>query len=147
VNAITAHVIEAISALIEALTETAHLLRMIVSDAEQTVAWLSTEHLGGASQQEANNSPPVTRLTYAAITQVQVPPRHMKVMVRSQGCEKQVLIDRTDNTGDESFQRLTERELVVKANTMVKLMGDLAVDKPDEGDLFMGAQREGSSTS
>jgi hypothetical protein len=139
---LTARIITTLAEPIEKLTETVERLTTIATNTEQSVAQLSADRPGGAAQQDTPVVQPATaRPTYVAVTQVQVPPRHAEVMARSQGHEKQVLIDRTTETNDDSFQKLTERELVVKANTTVELMGDLAADRPEGGELFIGAQK------
>jgi hypothetical protein len=83
------------------------------------------------------------RRTYATAARTPPPLQHAEVFARSQGRDKQVLIDCLAGQGaeEEQGQQLNERELVKKANMSVELMGIQAEDKPDDGDLFVGAQR------
>jgi hypothetical protein len=138
---IAAQVIAAIADPIERMSETAQQLSTLATKTEQAIVRLSADRPGGAAQPETPGSQQATRPTYAAVTQVQVPPRHAEVLARSQGREKQVLIDSTSATSQDGLRELTERELVVKANTTVELMGELAVGKPEGGELFVGAQK------
>lgn len=79
--------------------------------------------------------------TYATVTQAHTPPKHSEVLAKAQGRERQVLVDWEERAGDEATNSMTEKELVKKANTTIELMGIEAEDRPNQGEMFVGAQR------
>jgi hypothetical protein len=96
-----------------------------------------------ASQTQTQAQPPPP-LTYAAVTQTPTPPRHAEVMARSLGRNRQILIERNDAAGanPEEIARLSEKELVAKANLAIDTMGDLSSTRPEGvSDIFVGAKR------
>jgi hypothetical protein len=140
-NGVATQILAAIATPLERLSNSVHRLESITPEGEQTAERQATERPGGAPQLASATAQIAIRPTYAAVTQVQVPPRHAEVMARSQGRDKQVLIEGVEGTNNEDLQRLTERELVDKAETTLELMGLMAADKPEEGRMFVGAQK------
>ena len=78
--------------------------------------------------------------TYASITQQHIPTAHLTVITRGEANDKQMLLQKDPTITDGSLDRLTEKELVVKANTTIDLMGMEAEDRPDDT-KFVGAKR------
>ena len=61
--------------------------------------------------------------TYAAAVQYQPHPIHEEVITRGQTADKQILIQKDQNTTENALDSLTEKDLVAKANTALDLMG------------------------
>jgi hypothetical protein len=164
---ITTKVLEAINPLVNELTSIAEEMRTATISQADTIEEFRDETRGtceamkeaiqeladqtekarvereldaqGASTGMANTGTE-QRPTYASITQVHTPPRHAEVIARSQGRERQVLIEWGDKAANNTAG-LTEKELVAKANEALELMGDEPGDRPEAGNLFIGAQR------
>ena len=81
------------------------------------------------------------QVTYTTVTQQQGPPVHAaSVIVRGEITDKQILIQKDPNITNNALETLSEKDLVVKANTTLDLMGIEATDKP-EGTTFVSAQK------
>jgi hypothetical protein len=79
------------------------------------------------------------QMTYATVTQQQGPPVHTaSVIARGEITNKQILIQKDPNITNNALKTLSEKDLVVKVNTTLDLMGIKAVDKL-EGTTFVGA--------
>ena len=68
--------------------------------------------------------------TYAVAAQTQVPTVHAAVVSKGETSNKQILIQKDPNTTDNVLDNLTERDLIMKANTAIDLMGIEATDAP-----------------
>jgi uncharacterized protein YoxC len=55
--------------------------------------------------------------TYASIVQQQIPTAHASTITRGDTIDKQILIQEDKDATDNTLKRLSEKELVVKANT------------------------------
>jgi hypothetical protein len=78
--------------------------------------------------------------TYAAITQQQVPTAHTSTITRGDITDKQILIQKDKDATDNTLEPLSEKDLVVKVNTTLDLMGIDAEDKPP-GTTFVGVKK------
>ena len=78
--------------------------------------------------------------TYATIMQQQIPMAHASTITRGDITDKQILIQKDKDTTDNALEPLSEKDLVVKANTSLDLMGIEADDKP-LGMTFVGAKK------
>jgi uncharacterized protein YoxC len=81
---------------------------------------------------------PVT--TYVSIMQQQIPMAHASAITRGDIIDKQVLIQKDKYATDNMLKPLSEKDLVVKANTTLDLMGIEAEDKP-LGTAFIGVKK------
>jgi hypothetical protein len=78
--------------------------------------------------------------TYASVVQQQVPTAHASAITRGDITDKQILIQKAKDATDNTLKPLSEKDLVVKANTTLDLMGIEADDKP-LGTTFVGAKK------
>ena len=78
--------------------------------------------------------------TYALAAQQQIPMAHTSAVMRGDITNKQILIQKDKNTTDNTLDPLSEKDLVVKANTTLDLLGIEAADKPP-GITFIGAKK------
>lgn len=78
--------------------------------------------------------------TYASVAQQQIPTTHASAITRGDITDKQILIQKDKDATDNTLEPLSEKELVVKANTTLDLMGIEADDKPP-GTAFVGAKK------
>ncbi|KAF8809754.1 hypothetical protein BYT27DRAFT_7016752, partial [Phlegmacium glaucopus] len=75
--------------------------------------------------------PPTTAWSYAEIAQSQqIPNIHLAVITCGQSNDWKLLMQRNARNMDSAMDKLTEKELVVKANTALKLMEDDLAEKP-----------------
>jgi len=78
--------------------------------------------------------------SYAAITQQHVPITHLTVITRGETNNKQILIQKDVNANSNNLDSLTEKDLVVKANMALDLMGIEAANQPNNT-KFIGAKK------
>ena len=78
--------------------------------------------------------------TYASVAQQQIPMAHTSAITRGDITDKQILIQKDKDATDNTLEPLSEKDLVVKANTTLDLMGIEAEDKPP-GTAFVGAKK------
>ena len=78
--------------------------------------------------------------TYASAAQQQIPTAHASAISRGDITDKQILIQKDKDATDNALEPLSEKDLVVKANTTLDLMGIEADDKP-LGTTFVGARK------
>ena len=78
--------------------------------------------------------------TYASAAQQQIPTAHASAISRGDITDKQILIQKDKDATDNALDPLSEKDLVVKANTTLDLMGIEADDKP-QGTAFVGARK------
>jgi hypothetical protein len=78
--------------------------------------------------------------TYASVAQQQIPTAHASAITRGDITDKQILIQKDKEATDNALEPLSEKDLVVKANTTLDLMGMEADDKPP-GTAFVGAKK------
>ena len=79
-------------------------------------------------------------MTYAAATQQEVHADHAEVITRGHTTDKQILIQKDKDATDNALDSLTEKDLVVKANTALDLMGKAGMNKPRHTS-FIGAKK------
>jgi hypothetical protein len=80
-------------------------------------------------------------MTYAAVAQQQIPPTHLAAITWGEANDKQIVVQKDPTTTrDEAFEKLTEKELVEKANITLTLMGQQAADAPADTH-FVGAKK------
>ena len=75
-------------------------------------------------------APTPTTTTYTTITQCNTNPEHAEVIAQGQLSDIQILIDFNKDTNESTLTDLTERDMVAKANTALKLMNCNDPDKP-----------------
>jgi hypothetical protein len=80
--------------------------------------------------------------TYATATASQQDPHpdHAEVITRGYITDKQILIQKDKNATENMLDSRTEKDLVVKANTALDLMGISGMDKPQQT-AFIGAKK------
>jgi len=78
--------------------------------------------------------------TYASVAQQQIPMAHASAITRGDITNKQVLIQKDKEATDNALEPLSEKDLVVKANTTLDLMGMEANNKPPRM-TFVGAKK------
>lgn len=66
--------------------------------------------------------------TYATVAQQNIPATHLTVITQGEMSGKQMLLQKDPKTKDSLLHQVTEKELVVKANMTVDLMGVEAED-------------------
>jgi len=82
---------------------------------------------------------PAMTQSYADIAQQQPPLLgHADIIARGRNMERQVIIDKAPNVTMNGMMNLTEKELVTKANLMIKMMND---DSMLRGTTFVGATK------
>jgi methyl-accepting chemotaxis protein len=69
-------------------------------------------------------------MTYAVAMQQEAHADHAEVIMRGHTMDKQILIQKDKDATDNALDSLTEKDLVVKANTTLDLMGMAGMDKP-----------------
>jgi hypothetical protein len=79
-------------------------------------------------------------MTYAAATQQELHADHAEVITRGHTMDKQIMIQKDKDATDNALDSLTEKDLVVKANTALDLMGMAGTDKPRHTS-FIGAKK------
>jgi hypothetical protein len=79
-------------------------------------------------------------MTYAAATQQEAHTDHAEVITRGHTTDKQILMQKDKNVADNMLDSLMEKDLVVKANTMLDLMGMADMVKPRHTS-FVGARK------
>jgi len=79
-------------------------------------------------------------MTYAAATQQEAHTDHAEVITRGHTTDKQILIQKDKDATNNALDSLTEKDLVVKANTALDLMGMAGMDKPCHTP-FIGAKK------
>jgi hypothetical protein len=78
--------------------------------------------------------------SYASAAKQQVPPAHAAIIAKGEQTAKQILIQKDPKATDNALSDLTEKELVVKANTTLELMDTEALEMPP-GAAFVGAKK------
>jgi hypothetical protein len=140
----TRKIMQAITPTVEKLMQEIDRMNTVTEELQAKVSTLEEARNDDPPQNPTNGEPNPTaprRMTYATVTQVHVPPQHAAVMARSQGHERQVLIKGNQGHKANGLRELNERQLIEKANLVVELMGEAVVDKPQEGNIFLGTQK------
>jgi len=70
--------------------------------------------------------------TYTTIAQQHIPIAHLTIITRGEMDDKQILIQKDMNANSNTLGNLTEKDLVVKANIALDLMGMEAIDQPKD---------------
>jgi hypothetical protein len=102
----TTKMMSAITPTLERLAEEVGKISAATEELKMKVSTLENANKN-PQPQDANGTPP-RPATYAAIAQIQVPPQHSQVIARSQGHERQVLIEETQALGQNGLQDLNE---------------------------------------
>jgi len=91
--------------------------------------------------------PTETPITYAAATQQHIHPDCTTIIAKGQNMAKQILIQKDQNITDNALESLTEKDLVMKANMALDLMGYKSLNRPHQT-MFIRAKklRNGSIT-
>lgn len=88
------------------------------------------EKMTDAANQNPTPTPPMqNHNTYATILQQQPNSDQAEIVARTETTNKQLLIQKDKNSTDNSLNDLSEKDLVVKANTALDLMGWKGSDK------------------
>ena len=74
--------------------------------------------------------PTETPITYAAATQQHIHPDCTTIIAKGQNMAKQILIQKDQNITDNALESLTEKDLVMKANMVLNLMGYEGLNRP-----------------
>ena len=69
-----------------------------------------------------------------------MPPAHKAIIAKGEQSAKQILIQKDPKSTDNALNSLTEKELVVKANTTLELMDTDSLEMP-RGATFVGAKK------
>ena len=69
-------------------------------------------------------------MTYTAIMQQEAQADHAEVIMRGNTMDKQILIQKDKDATENALDSLTEKDLVIKANTTLDPMGMAGMDKP-----------------
>jgi len=78
--------------------------------------------------------------SYAAAIQQEIHADHAEVITRGNTTDKQIMVQKDKDATDNALDSLTEKDLVVKANTALDLMGMSGMDKPRHT-TFIGAKK------
>ena len=78
--------------------------------------------------------------TYTLAVQQQIPMAHASTVTRGDIADKQIIIQKDKDATDNTLGPISEKDLVVKANTTLDLMGIKAADKP-LGTTFVGVKK------
>jgi hypothetical protein len=75
-----------------------------------------------------------------AAAQQELHPDHAEVITRGNTADKQILIQKDVNATDNVLDSLSEKNLVIKVNTALDLMGMASTDRPQHTS-FIGVKK------